>query len=139
MLTLMVAPTLERLWDTTSHKQDGTQCESSKIGGEETYLAECVSIESSQTYKAKTEEALSAAKVEKEWIKITYSKGIKMPKATSEHQWLEGGTVKVELNEWNVTLEYTNKSAAPKYRAVKGSTVLEGTLSSKEDLYSYSY
>ena len=64
------------------------------------------------------------------WIKIIFPPGMVVNRNPTKKEWFSGGTVRIEINEWLVKVNFTDKETPPKYEAKKDSEIVTGILGS---------
>lgn len=112
----------------TADSKGGT-CKMTVENGQKTYVEKCIYREIENT----AGESLGGSVDDKQYYEVSYAEGLKVPASGTSDQWFNDGQVNVVLNNWTVTLTYTNSSTPPSYSATNGTDTETGSLDEKTD------
>ena len=107
----------------------GGTCEMTFENGGKTYVEKCIYREIENT----TGENFSGPIDDKQYYEVSYAEGLKVPASGTSDQLFNDGKVNVVLNNWTVTLTYTDSSTPPSYSATNGTVTETGSLDEKTD------
>lgn len=96
-------------------------------GGEKEYFEDCIE----ESAEVTSDTVGSDTTTVKRYFKLTFKKGLVIPKAGDVPQWFKAGTVVYEFANWTATITYTNETTPPTYTATNGTETVTGQLTAK--------